>query len=133
MERGTSNFFCSEFLHAWGQAQPPLFALPPWRFFEACPHFMHSPSLHRASPFIGNLFFLHCFATITTYSGLIYQPCKFRKTHGHLSDVMLGVAVFFDKKVAIALRLLCVTDVLLEIVHASSSSQIVPLDSLIEE
>jgi intracellular multiplication protein IcmS len=46
---------------------------------------------------------------------------------------MLGVSVYFDKKVAISLRLLCVVDVLLEIVHSSSSNQSVPLDSLLEE
>jgi len=46
---------------------------------------------------------------------------------------MLGVSVYFDNKVAISLRLLCITDVLLEIVHASSSSQLVPLDSLMDE
>ena len=67
------------------------------------------------------------------------QLCSFCMGYGlgvtfdKADNSMLGVAVFFDKKVAIALRLLCVTDVLLEIVHASSSSQIVPLDSLIEE
>lgn len=46
---------------------------------------------------------------------------------------MLGVSVYFDKKVAISLRLLCVADVLLEIVQVSGSNQTVPLDSLLEE
>jgi intracellular multiplication protein IcmS len=46
---------------------------------------------------------------------------------------MLGVAVYFDNKVAISVRLLCATDVILELVHASSSSKLVALDSLMEE
>ena len=46
---------------------------------------------------------------------------------------MLGVAVQFDNKIAISLRLLCITDVILEVVHSSSSSQLVSLDSLMEE
>ncbi len=67
------------------------------------------------------------------------QLCSFCMGYGlgvtfdKADNSMLGVAVYFDKKTAISLRLLCITDVLLEIIHSSSSSQIVPLDSLIEE
>lgn len=67
------------------------------------------------------------------------QLCSFCMGYGlgvtfdKADNSMLGVSVYFDNKVAISLRLLCITDVILEIVHASSSTQVVPLDSLIEE
>ncbi len=67
------------------------------------------------------------------------QLCSFCMGYGlgvtfdRADNSMLGVSVYFDNKIAISLRLLCITDVLLEIVHASSSSQTVPLDSLMEE
>ncbi len=67
------------------------------------------------------------------------QLCSFCVGYGlgvtfdRADNSMLGVSVYFDNKVAISLRLLCITDVLLEIVHASSSSQLVPLDSLMDE
>lgn len=67
------------------------------------------------------------------------QLCSFCLGYGlgvtfdRADNSMLGVSVCFDDKVPISLRLLCVTDVLLEIVNASSSSQVVPLDSLVEE
>lgn len=67
------------------------------------------------------------------------QLCSFCMGYGlgvtfdRADNSMLGVSVQFDNKIPISLRLLCFTDVLLEIVHASSSTQIVSLDSLVEE
>ena len=67
------------------------------------------------------------------------QLCSFCMGYGlgvtfdRADNSMLGVAVQFDNKIPISLRLLCFTDVILEIIHASSSSQIVSLDSLMEE
>ena len=67
------------------------------------------------------------------------QLCSFCMGYGlgvtfdRADNSMLGVAVQFDNKIPISLRLLCFTDSILEIVHTSSSSQLVPLDSLMEE
>ncbi len=67
------------------------------------------------------------------------QLCSFCMGYGlgvtfeRADGSMLGVSVQFDNKIPISLRLLCFTDVILEIIHASSSSQIVSLDSLMEE
>lgn len=67
------------------------------------------------------------------------QLCSFCMGYGlgvtfdKADNSMLGVSVHFDNKIAISLRLLCITDVLLEIVHSSSSGKVVPLDSLVEE
>ena len=67
------------------------------------------------------------------------QLCSFCMGYGlgltfdRADNSMLGVSVQFDNKIPISLRLLCFTDVILEIVHTSSSSQLVPLDSLMEE
>ncbi len=67
------------------------------------------------------------------------QLCSFCMGYGlgvtfdRADNSMLGVAVQFDNKIPISLRLLCFTDSILEIVHTSSSSQLVALDSLMEE
>lgn len=67
------------------------------------------------------------------------QLCSFCMGYGlgltfeRADGSMLGVGVQFDNKVPISLRLLCATDVILEVVHSSSSSQLVSLDSLMEE
>ena len=67
------------------------------------------------------------------------QLCSFCMGYGlgvtfdRADNSILGVSVQFDNKIPISLRLLCFTDVILEIVHTSSSSQLVPLDSLTEE
>ena len=67
------------------------------------------------------------------------QLCSFCMGYGlgvtfdRADNSMLGVSVQFDNKIPISLRLLCFTDVILEIVHTSSSGQLVPLDSLTEE
>lgn len=67
------------------------------------------------------------------------QLCSFCMGYGlgvtfeRADNSILGVAVNFDDKVAISLRLLCITDVILEIVHASASNQVVSLDSLLDD
>ena len=67
------------------------------------------------------------------------QLCSFCMGYGlgvtfdRADNSMLGVSVTFDNKIPISLRLLCITDVILEIVHGSSSTQLVSLDSLMEE
>ena len=67
------------------------------------------------------------------------QLCSFCMGYGlgvtfdRADNSMLGVAVQFDNKIPISLRLLCFTDSILEIVHTSSSSQLVALDRLMEE
>jgi intracellular multiplication protein IcmS len=67
------------------------------------------------------------------------QLCSFCLGHGlgvtfEKADAsLLGVSVFFDNKVAISLRLLCVTDVLLEIAYSANNNNVVSLDALTEE
>lgn len=67
------------------------------------------------------------------------QLCSFCMGYGigvtfeRADDSILGVAVNFDDKVAISLRLLCITDVILEIVHSAASNKIVSLDSLLDD
>ncbi len=67
------------------------------------------------------------------------QLCSFCMGYGlgvtfeRADNSILGVAVNFDDKVAISLRLLCITDVILEIVHSAAANQTVALDSLMED
>lgn len=50
---------------------------------------------------------------------------------GRADGTMLGISVTFDDKVSNALRLLCATDVLIEIIQNSPNQQQVALDELL--
>lgn len=67
------------------------------------------------------------------------QLCSFCMGYGigvtfeRVEEAILGVGVNFDEKVPISLRLLCITDVILEMVYSGDSNQIVALDSLMDD